>query len=671
VTMAPADSKCLTKALELLSDPETVVRRAVAHSLASVVSMGATGVQKPLRRALKDPDAEVRNSAARAFSDLSNEASEHVPYLLELAKDESPRARSGAIYALAKISIYDEEVLKVVLRALRDESDRVVLAALEGLESTFESSEKVVKRILEYVGHENPAFRTAAFKALAYISEDEENPAVLAAALKGIHDAETSVAVAAMNIFQRCKKFAAPFLDEILEVYGSPTCTFHSDISWWLNEVPNAVPAFVRLLSSTNPLIRRCAIDALNSISVKKPEEAAGIAIAVLPHLKQMLATERGENTIALMRFAHVAGPKAAECYPQIQALMHHSNQQVRTMALNTVGRLGAVALPVVPHLQQLFPGIEDDDERAAALCSLMSLAHFQPALFPVVIARLQTEESNILSQMLQRIELHPELSSHTPLMAQLVQILHNHSDDFMRSRAAMAIGKMGAAAKPFLKPLLQELGSNSNFSTREYITNALGELGVHAVSTGPGLFQHYQREKVAQTRRTLLGNLAKIPWEGRAKAIAAGLKDGDGYVREAASDALGEIGDEALDVMHSILRALQNPKWGDVQKSLDESFKGIYNPGEMGDYLTNAGIDRRQFLLLVLDNLGPKAEEAIPVLAELLNDKHEGFRNSVLETLAKIGPAARPVITKALKSRDAGIRVSARAILDEWDEAD
>jgi HEAT repeat protein len=154
-----------------------------------------------------------------------------------------------------------------------------------------------------------------------------------------------------------------------------------------------------------------------------------------------------------------------------------------------------------------------------------------------------------------------------------------------------------------------------------------------------------------------------RIPCPQRGPAVALGLADPDGSVRDDVGLYLGDIGADVVTILPQLCAAVGNPKWDNVNDTLMEKHG-------MGDYFTSVGIDRRAFLLDSIAKLGPAAEPAIPTLAKLLSDKNDGVRHSAIDALVAVGPAATDALKKATRHRDPVVRETAEEGLKEMREA-
>ena len=86
-----------------LEEADDVTRRALAEVIASGAETGRAEVARLTRRALADPDEQVRAVVARAlgrFADAGEDLTAHLPGLVARLEDRAPEVRDAAMHAL-------------------------------------------------------------------------------------------------------------------------------------------------------------------------------------------------------------------------------------------------------------------------------------------------------------------------------------------------------------------------------------------------------------------------------------------------------------------------------------------------------------------------------------------------------------------------------------------
>ncbi|UKO99403.1 HEAT repeat domain-containing protein [Nostoc sp. UHCC 0870] len=228
--------------------------------------------------------------------------------------------------------------------------------------------------------------------------------------------------------------------------------------------------------------------------------------------------------------------------------------------------------------------------------------------------------------------------------------------DSTVRRGAAVALGNLGEAAKPYVKDILDFLKDKSVDSTvRRGAAVALGNLGEAAKPYVKDILDFLKDKSVDSTVRrgaaVALGNLGEAA-KPYVKDIADFLKDKsvDKDVRRGAAEALGNLGEAAKPYVKDIADILKD-------KSVDSTV--------------------RRSAAEALGNLGEAAKPYVKDIADILKDKSvdSTVRRSAAEALGNLGEAAKPYIKDILdflkdKSVDAGVRYGAAVALGNLGEA-
>jgi len=289
-----------------------------------------------------------------------------------------------------------------------------------------------------------------------------------------------------------------------------------------------------------------------------------------------------------------------------------------------------------------------------------------------------------------------------------MIALLKDGAPD-VRFFAAIALGKVGAAAVPGVTGLLHD----TNGAVRAAAAQTLGRIGPDARQSTPEL-QPLILDKDAAVRTETVRALGRIGKETSVPTLIELLRSNIADVREAAFDALGEMGPAAkasLPALAEILRgpdtaadtanngfyggfyaggpkmdALQTVCW---MSELPEASNAIIaatsvfrGKGEKGlspalvfeamgpnakpavpaliGLLQEKSGNTQGYAARALGAIGPAAAEAIPALAGLLEDKNQFARVSAAEALGRLGPSAVRTLVQALQSKDWLVRAKA-----------
>ena len=234
---------------------------------------------------------------------------------------------------------------------------------------------------------------------------------------------------------------------------------------------------------------------------------------------------------------------------------------------------------------------------------------------------------------------LSPESAAAVPGLIELVK--DRDLPWFTRRQAALILGRMGPrgrAAIPLLVEFLQETTGQADVPTRLWAAKALALFGPEAKSAAPVLnrLMRDQTQPISH-RQAMIEVLARI---GTAHAdVVPGLIEvltnqsrnvsktaEERALREAATDGIAMIGPAAATAIPALIRATRDP---------------------------NETLRRKS--VAALGAMGARAEIAIAALAESMAlDESPAVRDSAVEALAKVGPAAIAVLKRLIQDREA-----------------
>jgi HEAT repeat protein len=139
-------------------------------------------------------------------------------------------------------------------------------------------------------------------------------------------------------------------------------------------------------------------------------------------------------------------------------------------------------------------------------------------------------------------------------------------------------------------------------------------------------------------------GQIASLPLRGFAAAIGMLIRMLQvAELRHDAVDSLGTLGPEAMPAV-AALAALLDDKDEVIRKAAREALE-------------------KNYLLAIIEECGPHAEKAIPLLRVALKDSAWSVRFAAANALARIGPSAKealPALHRLLQDSDQLVRDSA-----------
>ena len=194
---------------------------------------------------------------------------------------------------------------------------------------------------------------------------------------------------------------------------------------------------------------------------------------------------------------------------------------------------------------------------------------------------------------------------------------------------AADSLGAMGENAVEAVPLLSKALGEKSAM-VRAHAARALGRIGEAAKDAGPALAE-LVADPNDDVRRSALNALRKIKPD-RDKTlpiISQALAHADPSTRVHALQSIADMGEAAVPALIKALEHSEGKYWA----------------------------------LLVLGELGPKAKDAVPGMAKLLNDDSVQVRREAVMALGMVGKDAEsavPQIAKALDDEQMAVRYGA-----------
>lgn len=153
---------------------------------------------------------------------------------------------------------------------------------------------------------------------------------------------------------------------------------------------------------------------------------------------------------------------------------------------------------------------------------------------------------------------------------------------------------------------------------------------------------------------------------EPAVPALIGLVMDPDAQVRQAACRALGSIPPAQSRAAPALAAALDDAELS-VRLAAAMALLRLDPAGERYVPVLNAAMrDGEGGTIVVVGQLGPRAQWALPTLTKLLRDRRPGIRRLAAEALGRIGPDADAVqaLTKAQQDSDDRVRAAAQAAL-------
>ncbi len=331
---------------------------------------------------------------------------------------------------------------------------------------------------------------------------------------------------------------------------------------------------------------------------------------------------------------------------------------------------------------------------------------HWKNTAIPAneVILCTSVEQERGLSNLLNKLE-DASLAVHDPVVDALVRLgpmavsplieRLTHKDARVRTRAAIALGRIGPPARGALTALLHASVDSLN-EVRPAARKALeqidpswpnqeGIVGVIPVLTaklGDG------KTPVAQAAAEVLTRMGALAVPGLIAVLEDSAPGSEPRWMWAAR-ALGWLGPEARNAVPALIRRLASEKTF-VMEAILEAL-GRIGPATASalppliETLRSQWPPIRQAGCTALGRMGAAAVEAVPALIKALGDSQGPVCEAAVEALGRIGPAARPALRQMITDRVEAVRLAKeealrqvpdlavpvfRSELDRWDRA-
>lgn len=618
-----------------LADPDAAVREHTAHTLGKLGAL-AKPLSSAVQKLIADPDPKVRDAAANAVRDIGVT---DVPGLAAMLANPDPEVRRTAAGLLASLDTIPTDAIGPIAAALADDDAQVRAAAanaiaVAGPAAGLDAAEKLADAIRKTYPEEYDAeagwtegLELTYWQALVKIGASAAAP--LAKLVEHSNTLVRFLAARALGEIGPPAKAASSTLRKHL-LDGTENTSVRIEAACSLCRIGENVPEAVKLIEAA--LDSRAARYAIEAISRLGP---AGEKLVPLALAK--LEDDDPYARLAVVRLVGTLDPEAAAKTVPALAMLVDDNQPVirRQMAL-VLQKLGPAASPAAPAVARALLAEKDLAVKEEYVEALVAMG---PAAKPAAAALIQLyADPDISPAMRRRVLVAAAVADPaSPTVAGVLVKAAADRDEYTRAAAAMALGKLDPLPPDALLALLNLAKSDSRHVVRAAAVRALAEAGPRARAARPEL---QSLANNAAPGVQLWAKVAIAAMDGNvlsaAPTVRAALADPDVMVRMAAAECLLLIGPIPAD-LPLLLGLLREP----------------------------AG---REAAIRAIGRLGPAAKEAVPRLAELLDDRDSRVRIAAAEALGQIGaPAALAAIPKLREVlRDPLVATAARRSLDQ-----
>ena len=316
-----------------------------------------------------------------------------------------------------------------------------------------------------------------------------------------------------------------------------------------------------------------------------------------------------------------------AGAVPALIEALRHRDFDVRGRAAETLGRMGAAALPAVPALLDAYRwnhGVEP------ALRSIGDAAR------PALRDALRSDDRIVRSAAAGTLALLGDREGLSAALPELAETLRGPLSDGVI--AAWVV--IGAEAVPALTAMLTDRDKN----IRLRAVGTLGSIGPSAAPAVAALCRLLASDRFERVREASASALGRIGGSEAAAALRTALADPMESIQVAALLGLAECGAVDTDVIAGLILNIDRGASGYRYQDLDAHGLGAYAQA--------------------LVRVGGAHPAAVQAVAGLIPSRAKaGPRQAAVRVLGHIGPPAAPVIhvlEQALADRDGLVRVLA-----------
>ena len=543
----------------LAQDPSEVVRQSVVEALGNL-GMSGPGHVRPRRRF-----GRGRGSKGRGIGWLSGWKKHAVPARhgdpVDLAvatlesslADESAPVRIQAARSLGRIGPRAAAAAPRLIGLLKEADETIRCQAAQALGEVGGETGATVAALVDLLKEASAPVKTTAARALGALKKAAE-PAVPSLLLL-LQDREESVRSAAAEAIALVGRLDGVATDTLVEGLISPDNVVRAQTAQALGTIGaaavEAAPALVEAMTDSNDRVRAKAVEALGKIG----ESAAAAAV---PGLVRAL---RDQDNWVSAKAAEALGQMGESDDATIAALVRslgHLNPEVRRNAALALGNLGAAgsAAGTGRALEEAARD-EDGGVRSQAILALGRIGPSTPASVEAVLAGFQDADPLVRAAAVVSVGWWGEPNE--AISSGLAPLLEDANDQ-VKVEAIKVLPRLAGGTPVVIDGLCRRLLDDDSVRVQAHAALALGKLGAAAVAAGGPLLQAAQTGEVS-VREQAMRAIAMIQPPETTQALAVGLKDASPDIRTVASAGWMNAPAIPAEAIPALLEALRDPE--------------------------------------------------------------------------------------------------------------
>jgi HEAT repeat protein len=387
-------------------------------------------------------------------------------------------------------------------------------------------------------------------------------------------------------------------------------------------------------------------------------QEIGPAARVCAPELIRVLKNKNEGRFRSKAAFALLSvDPSAPELGPAFAALVKHPDPQVRMDAFNLLGR---VNLTDKALLTTLLDMVRDDPTGPQQYQVFDAIARFGAAASEELSKRLNDKDPLVRAAFL-NLYVRTGGANADEFYATLDRALKDDAPGVRLAAASTLLGRDRESKKALesVLPVVKQCLESADFSVRQRAIGTLHQAAMrHSGRELPqevtSLLLEQAKAKVARVRQSALGALMNIhptPKEAEPLLIEA-LRDKDPGVRNAAVHSLRLQPGRMKEIVPALIELLKSrddmimnqviyslAQAGREEKTAIAALIEHYRKLRPASYV-------RVTVLSALAQCGGNAKDAIPLCVEALKDDNDQLRQAAVQTLMRLDPANKLLVT-------------------------
>jgi HEAT repeat protein len=520
------------------------------------------------------------------------------------------------------------------------------------------AAETTVPQLVASLKSNDEAARATAADQLAAAGAKAQS--AVPALTEALHDVSPVVRVHAAHALGQMGEAAKPAVLELMKLVGDRDPAVRRQASAALRQLrpgPKVtVPLFAKLMADADPGVRTRAMNAL----AEAGEEAVPFLIAALKN-------EKSAYWACLV--LRDLGPQSKAAVPALAKLVTDQHVEVRREAILALAAIGPAAAPASANI---VPALDDTLTCAAAVYALGCIGNVSDEAEAKIRKHALDDPDKIVrvASIWATAKLHFDSKQYLRRATQALAKMLKDPEPRVRAAAANALAVLNPGPDITL-PVMEEVLRDADEKVVAAALDAIAGLGAPAV---PKLVVALKYPRARARVAYILGQMGAAAAPA-VDALAGLIDDKDPRTQEEALMALAKIGPAAKGAVPALSKALQ-------QRDAAGCYGIVYALGSIGP----AAVAAQPALLKVLGSdddsialIGAWAlvrieagnpeclAKCVPVLIRGLSSAAVPYRLAAAETLAALGPLAKPAVPalkQALKDEDQTVSTAAAAAL-------